>query len=112
MRLAVLILNPVSLGEKKCPPEAKHKPSVWKAELERPPQNKHIPFSLQRPPIWNSMGTRTVDAVCGPLLAVVCHLPIHAAVFTAFKVKRSSIFPPSLLLFQCTLVQEDMKCSI
>lgn len=54
----------------------------------------------------------TLHIVCGPLLAVVCHLLIHAAVFIAFKVKQSSIFSHSLLLFQRMLVHENMKCSV
>lgn len=64
----------------KCLPERKRKPSTGKAELERPLQNKHIPFSLQRPPIWNSAGRGAVPIVCGPWLAALCHLLIHAAV--------------------------------
>lgn len=70
----------------------------------------HFPF--RGLPSGTAQSRGTVHTVCGPLLAVVCHLLICAAVFVACKVKQPSIFPHSLLLFQCILVHENMKCSV
>lgn len=83
----------------KCLPEGKSKPSAGMAKLERPLQNKHIPFSLQRPPIWNSTGRGAVPIVCGPWLAALPSADPHSCA-GALTVRQPSISAHSLLWFQ------------
>lgn len=72
------VLNQVSRGE--VSPRREEQTKCREGRAGKTTAKQAFPFSLQRPPIWNSMGRGAVPIVCGPWLAALCHLLIHAAV--------------------------------